>query len=746
MRAANRTKKFDKSYYIAWMIVVFISMAVVLVAYQIRQSQMTTMDQILKGQSDRTRSQIIFNTQELTSDLASMVNRWLVNEGTPEMNWRSDARNFIERTPGVNEIWWIDNNQTVRWSESLKPLHHVEIEHILSQPEIKSKLELARKDNLPEYSHVLTTEDGHNIIFVLMPINFENQFDGFFAIEIYIEAFIDRIIDDPANTGFYTKAYAGKQVVYANGPELTQNSHLEYFELNLDADTDGWIFKVYPTDNLMSTILSPLPYVVFSGGFIIVIMFLVTLLSRHKAKQHSRQLSSEVKRRQKVQEKLSYLANHDALTHLPNRHYITQYIEHHVADKNKADSAFSLLFIDLDHFKDVNDTLGHAMGDQLLMKLPELFDLIFRKKDIIARMGGDEFIVLLPGKIDEEDIITLVGRFLKQLKYPIDIEGHQIRLTGSIGVAMYPRDGTSVSELLSNADAALYRAKDKGRNTYAIYDSVIEHKAQARLKLVNQLHEAQEHQRFEMFYQPRYDAQGHLLGVEALMRWRQQDGDYQKPKDFIELLEDTGLIVSVSWQLFNQSCQQFKTLMVNHKNIVLSFNVSAKLLEHPEFLSRLKYILDEHKFPYDRLELELTEQTLIQDVENSQFILNQLTAWGINVAIDDFGTGYSSLSYLKNFPVHALKIDKSFIRDMNEDKDDLELIKTMILMGQNLNITTVAEGVETQDQLKQLVSMGCDQYQGFLFSYPISFSELRAQIDQLSDIDFLSLNSVDCPD
>lgn len=745
MGSSNINKKLDQSYYTAWITAILLSLAVVLVAYLIRQSQINTMNQILKGQSDRTRSQIIYNAQELTSDLASMVNRWLVNEGTPEINWRSDARNFIERTPGVNEIWWIDETLTVRWSESLEP-HHIEIQTILNQPDMDVKLSMAQRDNLPEYSRVLTTEDGHNIIFILMPIIFEQHFDGFFAIEIYIKDFINRIIDDPLNTGFYTKAYAGNEVVYVNGPELTQDSYLEYFELNLDADTDGWIFKVYPTETLMSSILSPLPYVVFAGGFIIVIMLFLTLLSRYKAKQQSLQLGSEVKRRQKVQEKLSYLANHDALTHLPNRHYITQYIEHYFADQNKAATPFSLLFIDLDHFKDVNDTLGHAMGDQLLMKLPELFGQIFRKKDIIARMGGDEFIVLLPGKMEEEDIIALVGRFLKQLKYPITIEGHQIRLTGSIGVAMYPRDGTTVKELLSNADAALYRAKDKGRNTYAIYDSVIEHKAQARLKLVNQLHEAQEQQRFEMFYQPRYDNRGTMVGAEALMRWRQHDGDYQKPKAFIELLEDTGLIVSVSWQLFNHSCQQFKTLMVNHKNIILSFNVSAKLLEHPEFLSRLKYILDEHKFPYDRLELELTEQTLIQDVENSQFILNQLTAWGINVAIDDFGTGYSSLSYLKNFPVHALKIDKSFIRDMNDDKDDLELIKTMIIMGQNLNITTVAEGVETQAQLQLLVSMGCDQYQGYLFSHPISFHDFKTHIDQLSEIDFNRLNTVDSLD
>lgn len=746
MRGLTIKRLFDKSYLSAWIVAIVLFLAVTFVAYQIRQSQINTMNQILKGQSDRTQAQIIYTSQELTSDLASMVNRWLVNQGTPELKWRSDARNFIERTPGVNEIWWIDSDLTVQWSESLKPLHHIDIKSIISQPGIQTKLASAQRDNLPEYSPVINTDDGYNIIFILMPIVFDAQFDGYFAIEIYIDEFLARILNDPVNTGFYTKAYAGQEVVYADGPQLQQNSYLEFFELNLDADIDGWTFKIYPTETVLTTILSPLPYVVFTGGILIVFMLLVTLLSRQKAKNQSHQLSLEIKEREKIQQKLSYLANHDSLTNLPNRNYITQYIEQYLADTEKVKIPFTLLFIDLDHFKDVNDTLGHAMGDQLLKKLPELFSRIFRNHDIIARMGGDEFIILLPDKIPEKNVIILAERFLKQLKYPVEIEGHQIRLTGSIGIAMYPRDGTTVNELLSNADAALYRAKDKGRNTFAIYDSVIEHKAQARLKLVNQLHEAQEQQRFEMFYQPRYDAQGHMVGAEALMRWRQAENDYQEPKAFIELLEDTGLIVSVSWQLLRESCQHFKTLMSSHKNIVLSFNVSARLLEHPEFLSRLKNILDEHHFPYDRLELELTEQTLVQDVENSQYILNQLTAWGVNVAIDDFGTGYSSLSYLKNFPVHALKIDKSFIHDMNDDQDDLELVKTMIVMGRNLNITTVAEGVETYAQLQKLVAMGCDEFQGFLFSRAIPFATFQTQLEQLSKIDFAALGAVDSSD
>jgi len=729
-------RTIDKSYLLAWLWAILVTLVISVIAYQIRQSQIATMDQILKGQSERTKSQIIYKTQELTDDLSAMVNRWLVDEGTPEHKWRSDARNFIERITGVNEIWWIDANQQVIWSEGLGELHHIEIAGLIQQTRIQEELKQARRENQPEFSPLLSTDDGHKIVFIIMPIQNADHFDGYFVLEIYLKPFVDRILDDPINTGFYTKVYTAKEVAYSNGPELTQDSHLEYFEINLDADDESWLFKVYPTETVLYTILSPLPYVIFVGGIILGVLFLVTLLSRRKAKQQSHQLSREIEKKELVQEKLSYLANHDALTHLPNRHYLTQYIEQHInADKN-LEKPFSLLFIDLDHFKDINDTLGHAIGDELLKKLPELFSYNFRKSDIIARMGGDEFIVLMPGNKDEADISFLVDRFLQQLKYPFDIEGHQIRLTGSIGVALYPRDGTSVNELLSNADAALYRAKDKGRNTFAIYDSVIEHKAQARLKLVNELHEAQELNCFVMFYQPKFDHKGNLIGAEALIRWHQEQNYFRKPKEFLELLEDTGLIVSVSWQLLDLCCLQFKEFLNLNKNLSLSFNVSAKLLEHPDFLQQLKSILDKRQFPYDRLELELTEQTLIMDVENSQMILTQLKDWGVKIAIDDFGTGYSSLSYLKNFPVNTLKIDQSFIRDMNEDEDDLELVKTMLQMGQNLHITTVAEGVETVEQLQQLVTLRCDHFQGYLLSYPLSFTDFRAQYDRLKNIDF----------
>jgi len=307
------------------------------------------------------------------------------------------------------------------------------------------------------------------------------------------------------------------------------------------------------------------------------------------------------------------------------------------------------------------------------------------------------------------------------LEYPIQIDEHLIRLTGSVGVAFYPQHGSTVTELLSHADAALYRAKDKGRNTFAIYDSEIEQKAKDRIKLIARLHLAKDNEEFEMHFQPRYDLQENSVsGAEALLRWN-RNGTTVEPAEFIDLLEETSLIIPVSWRMLETSCNQFAKLLENNSSLSMSFNVSARQLEHPEFLSKLKSILAETQFPPDNLELELTEQTLIQNVENSRYILSELKKMGIAIAIDDFGTGYSSLSYLKNFPVNVLKIDQSFIRDIDSDKDDLELVRTMITMGRNLNITTVAEGVENDAQLSLLKAEQCDQVQGHYFKTAMKF-------------------------
>lgn len=698
-------------------------MAAICIAVYVQNSQTTVMNQILKGQANRTELKLLKNTRDLVADLNGMAKRWLNDKRTAENNWRADAQDLIHRLGGVDTIWWIDKNFKNQWVESIRYDHYEKINDLLEDQSMLYSLQKAKELGVAEFSPSYSV-NNHTILYIIQPIGKEQQFDGFLAIEVHVSQFMDEILGNPLRTGFYTKAYSAKDVVYHNGPDLTAQSYLEYFELNLDADEAGWIFKVYPTEASLKMMISPLPYFIGIAGSIISVLFLMTLLSRLKAKNQSAELTRQISETEKVQFELEYLANHDTLTHLPNRHYITSFIKQKVQQGVLNHQEFTILFIDLDHFKDINDTLGHAVGDEMLKKLPVLFNKVFRHDDVIARMGGDEFVVYLPGIHETETITKLVERFLKSLEYPIQIDEHQIRLTGSVGVAFFPQHGNNVIELLSHADAALYRAKAMGRNTYAIYDSAIEQKTKDRVQLISRLHVAKENDEFEMYFQPRYLLENEtLIGAEALIRWKPNQYEVIKPAEFIDLLEETSLIIPVTWKMLERSCIQFSALLDKHPEVFMSFNISAKLLEHPDFLLKLQHVLSVSEMPAANLELELTEQTLIENVENSRYILKKLNEMGVSIAIDDFGTGYSSLSYLKNFPVDVLKIDQSFIRDIDTDGDDYELVKTMISMGKNLNITTVAEGVENVKQLQLLKNEHCDQVQGYHFKKPIPFQQ-----------------------
>lgn len=710
----------------AFAISLLVLLCAILIAYYVRGIQKNALFQILKSQANRTELQLTESTLKLVAELDGMTKRWVNDQQTPEENWRADAKDFITRITGVNSIWWIDAEKNFQWGESLEPNHTEKLKSLMTASEVIQILNVISQQHQPEISKAYDCE-GEKCIYIFLSVGSGLAFDGYFAIEVNIEKFIDEKLGDPTVSGFYTQATASNgEVVYSNGPETYVQEYYDTVLMNLDSDQYGWQFKVFPAEETAKIILSPLPYFIVGAGFIIASLFLMALLSRLKAKNQSLELSKQISETEKAQFELEYLANHDTLTHLPNRHYISNFIEKKVKQGVLNNHKFTILFIDLDHFKDINDTLGHSVGDETLKKLPILFNKVFRHDDVIARMGGDEFVVYLPGVLSREHVSKLVERFLNSLKYPMEVGEHQIRLTGSVGVAFFPDHGTNVVELLSHADAALYRAKDEGRNTFAIYDSEIEQKAKDRVELISRLHQANDQDEFEMYFQPRYQLPSQkIIGAEALIRWRPNEVTLIKPSKFISLLEETSLIIPVTWKMFEKSCLDFKRLLNDLPELSLSFNISAKQLEHPDFIKKLRMILSKTDFPPENLELELTEQTLIQNVENSRYILKNLKTMGVSVAIDDFGTGYSSLSYLKNFPVDVLKIDQSFIRDIEVDSGDLELVKTMIAMGQNLNITTVAEGVENENQLELLIAEQCDQAQGYYFNKPLQFNHFK---------------------
>lgn len=423
--------------------------------------------------------------------------------------------------------------------------------------------------------------------------------------------------------------------------------------------------------------------------------------------------------------RLEQLAHYDPLTHLPNRRLLTDRVEHAIQRTDRNESEHALLFIDLDHFKRVNDTVGHTSGDRLLIIVAERLLECVRSSDTVARLGGDEFAVLLED-IEPMDAERVADKILATLTDPISLDNRDWHIGASIGISLSPRDGTDMATLLKNADTAMYRAKADGRHCFRFFDEGMAEQAALQVARETALHLAVETQEFTVHYQPQVEmSTGRIVGVEALIRW-QQDDTLIGPMEFIPLAEETGLIVPIGRWVMTTACRDMRTLRdEGFRDIKLAVNISAVELRQPDFIEQILLGLAETGLPPSSLELEITESTMMVDVHRVTLTLDALAATGINMSIDDFGTGYSSLSYLKQLPVDYIKVDRSFVRDVPKDKEDCTIVRAIVTMTHTLDKQVVAEGVETQEQLDFLRSEDCDICQGYLISRPLPLDELR---------------------
>lgn len=423
---------------------------------------------------------------------------------------------------------------------------------------------------------------------------------------------------------------------------------------------------------------------------------------------------------------LQYQANHDALTHLPNRLLFIDRLEQALRNAKKDQSIVAVLFIDLDHFKEVNDSFGHTLGDVLLQNISLLLASSLRETDTIARFGGDEFTMLVEDIQNENSIIDLIVKIMNRLKEVQMIGEHQFYISCSIGIALYPQNATTSEEMLQNADAAMYRAKEEGRNTYAFYTEDMTKRAYARVTLETKLREAIANEEFEVFFQPQIDMRNNrIIGMEALVRWIKDGSFVASPDQFIPLAEDTRLIVDLDRFVMRTAMRQFaQWIRDGYDPGVLSLNMSMVHLNHGDFIETLTKLLREAELSVDRIELEVTETQIMKNPQKTIELLQEIKNLGFSIAVDDFGTGQSSLSYLKKLPVNRLKIDQSFVRDIPEDKDDVELTRTIIAMALNLNLEVIAEGVETKEQAEFLMEHGCDEAQGYFYYKPMPSAEI----------------------
>ncbi|TEU00418.1 MAG: EAL domain-containing protein, partial [Dehalococcoidia bacterium] len=426
----------------------------------------------------------------------------------------------------------------------------------------------------------------------------------------------------------------------------------------------------------------------------------------------------DITERRRAEETIRHLAYHDALTDLPNRALFQDRLTIALAQARRKKRMVAVLYLDLDHFKVVNDTVGHGKGDKLLQRVGERLTTLVREGDTVARVGGDEFTLLFPEVAGVEDAAEIAERVLKAFQQPWTLDGHEFHVTTSVGIAMYPNDGEDAESLLQNADTAMYRAKEQGRNNYQLYTPAMNARIVERLALENSLRSGLERGEFVVYYQPQVNIRtGQVVGLEALLRWQHPERGLVLPAEFIPVAEETGLILPLGEWVLRTACAQNKAWQeAGLPPLRVAVNLSARQFQQRSLIDMVAQVLQETGMDPHWLALEITEGVAMQDVDFTIAMLRGLREMGIQIAIDDFGTGYSSLSYLKRFPIDAVKIDRSFVRDLTVDPNDAAIATTVITMAHNLKLSVIAEGVETEEQLAFLRRHRCDEMQGFLFS------------------------------
>lgn len=427
-----------------------------------------------------------------------------------------------------------------------------------------------------------------------------------------------------------------------------------------------------------------------------------------------------------VKETLHEQATHDPLTGLPNRLLFSDRLNQRINQANRSNGQLAVMFLDLDHFKLINDTMGHNVGDLLLQAVAERLSESLRQIDTVTRMGGDEFTVILSEITNVQDAVIIAKRVLDSLSAPFLLQSQEIFVSTSIGISVYPADGVDAQTLVRNADTAMYRAKALGRNNYQIYTSALNAATLERMTLENDLRRAIEREEFVLHYQPRVDLKnGTILGLEALVRWQHPEMGLIGPDQFIPLSEESGLIVPIGEWVLKTACAQNKAWQDEGlPPVVVAVNISALQVLQGDLVATVEDALAKTGLDAQYLDLELTESTLMHNPELAVETLIKLKSMGIRVAIDDFGTGYSSLSYLKRFPINTLKIDQSFVKDVTSNPDDAAIAGAVVAMAHTLKLKVVAEGVETLDQLEFLRSLNCDEMQGYFISRPVPPEEL----------------------
>lgn len=467
------------------------------------------------------------------------------------------------------------------------------------------------------------------------------------------------------------------------------------------------------------------------GQRYIVAQSVTPLLDADNQVTHYIAVQEDITEKKAIEKRMEFVATHDVLTGLANRSLLIDHIDISLSQAERHHEQIAIMFLDLDRFKLINDTLGHEVGDELLQHVGERLTKSVRGGDLVARLGGDEFIIVLDYISSEDEVCTIAEKIISLFVKPFDIAGQQHYITTSIGICLYPLDGNDTQTLIKKADTAMYHAKDQGKNNFQFFTEALNQRVQKRVNLEKSLRKAIKNDEFELYYQPQIPTDKvNIFRLEALIRWIHPEQGIISPADFIPVAEETGLIIPLGQWILNTACKQLQQWHeLGLENLKVSVNLSVRQFNDEHLLKYIETALIESGLPPHYLVCELTESMMMEDIEMHIEILNSIKSLGVNISIDDFGTGYSNLSYLKRFPINELKIDKSFIDDIETDEDDRNIARSIITLGHNLGLEIVAEGVETVGQLMFLQDNGCDYIQGYYFSKPLAVNDVFAFVD-----------------
>ncbi|TNE96531.1 MAG: EAL domain-containing protein [Gammaproteobacteria bacterium] len=669
--------------------------------------------------------------------IGRMAQRLEAAPGTTEEIWRQDARNYLNDFGVYQAIEWIDRNFIIRWLEPVSGNDSVVGFNVAFTEQRRQALEKARASGGYDISGVIDLKQGGKGLVIYAPVGTGKDNNGFVAGVFRMTTLAKHLLSSRILGNFQVEILEDGSASYQLTDSSTTNSAFNHAEA-VDLPALGWSIALQPSEAWVDKQRSSWPTATFATLLFMGLLTSLTtllvqlILKRNRALLKTRrQLEQEIDQRQAAQQDLARLESTDTLTGLANRRFFMEdlALTLNIADRQMRQVA--LLLLDLDRFQMLNDSLGHQFGDELLIKVADRLNRLSSERVLVSYSGGDEFMVCQQHVDEIDDVIHLLGQIKQCFEAPFRIQGDEHLVTATIGVAVYPQSGLDADTLLRNADVALYRAKEQGRNSYQFYTEGMQDREMLRLELDKDLNQALANDEFVLFFQPQLDLQtSQIHSAEALIRWQHPRRGLLSPAEFIPLAEESGRITDIGRWVVLAACRQLaKWKGTRFERLRIAVNLSGRELDDEELVDHIREALVSEDVPADRLEVELTEEIFIQNIEHNLNQLSRLRQLGVHLAIDDFGVGYSSLGYLRDFPVDLLKIDRSFITDVTERHDDAVITRAVINLAHNLGIGVVAEGVETEEQLNFLRHHQCNLVQGYLISRPIPVEDLESALD-----------------